>query len=185
MRRGVLMALGVVSLCAVTLWCGRIFSVNRAYSDDTRVVEAAENVSVDGLLIKCRETRIYSIDEYKARFNVDSVDVLSSEDRFICTRLNVDNTTEEPIDWDTVMAATECGFESQTWCSSVNLYSGRELNTFTSNDLEPGMNQDIWYVTSLARVSFSRDTWDNLERESFYYVLTLEPDKLMIRLDIE
>ena len=40
MRRGVLMALGVVSLCAVTLWCGRIFSVNRAYSDDTRVVEA-------------------------------------------------------------------------------------------------------------------------------------------------
>ena len=44
MRRGVLMALGVVSLCAVTLWCGRIFSVNRAYSDDTRVVEAAENV---------------------------------------------------------------------------------------------------------------------------------------------
>lgn len=47
------------------------------------------------------------------------------------------------------------------------------------------MNQDIWYVTSLARVSFSRDTWDNLERESFYYVLTLEPDKLMIRLDIE
>lgn len=100
MRRGVLMALGVVSLCAVTLWCGRIFSVNRAYSDDTRVVEAAENVSVDGLLIKCRETRIYSIDEYKARFNVDSVDVLSPEDRFICTRLNVDNTTEEPIDWD-------------------------------------------------------------------------------------
>ena len=50
--------------------------MNSAYSDDTERYGAGETVSISGLEMKAVETRIYSIDEYKERFNADPLDML-------------------------------------------------------------------------------------------------------------
>ena len=76
-------------ICAAIFWCGRIYSINHGYIDNTQVVEAGEAIECDGLVIRCVEAHIYSIDDYKTRFGVDNVETLSSEDRFVCACLNI------------------------------------------------------------------------------------------------
>ncbi len=81
----------------------------------------------------------------------------------MCACLNVKNTSDGPLSWDYVMDCTLEGFESVTWCGSVVPNMGQGINVFRSSQLDAGAEQDIWYVTSLARVSFRQKTWDNLK----------------------
>ena len=83
------------------------------------------------------------------------------------------------------MDCTLEGFESVTWCGSVVQNMGQGINVFRSSQLDAGAEQDIWYVTSLARVSFRQKTWDNLKDEEFWYVPTLEPVKIMMKLKLD
>ena len=176
---------GILCLCGVIFWCGRIYSVNSAYSDDTERYGAGETVSISGLEMKAVETRIYSIDEYKERFNADPVDMLDPQDRMICVRMQVTNTGDEAVGWDKVSSITVGGFESVTWCSSADPYSAQPINVFRSENLAAGAEQDVWCVTSLARVSFGQKTWDNIKGEEFWYVPALEPVKIMMKLELQ
>ena len=175
---------GILCLCGVIFWCGRIYSVNSAYSDDTERYGAGDTVSISGLEMKAVETRIYSIDEYKERFNADPVDMLDPQDRMICVRMQVTNTGDEAVGWDKVSSITVGGFESVTWCSSADPYSAQPINVFRSENLPAGAEQDVWCVTSLARVSFGQKTWDNIKDEEFWYVPALEPVKIMMKLEL-
>ena len=85
MKRYIGVIVVVVVICAAIFWCGRIYSINHGYIDNTQVVEAGEAIECDGLVIRCVEAHIYSIDDYKTRFGVDNVETLSSEDRFVCS----------------------------------------------------------------------------------------------------
>ena len=91
----------------------------------------------------------------------------------------------ESISWDAVMDMTSCGFESATWCSSVNPYDMQDINVFSDNELKSGADQNIWYVTKAARVSFGDKTWGHMDEETFYYVPVLEPVKIRMKLDME
>ena len=93
MKRYIGVIVVVVVICAAIFWCGRIYSINHGYIDNTQVVEAGEAIECDGLVIRCVEAHIYSIDDYKTRFGVDNVETLSSEDRFVCACLNIENNT--------------------------------------------------------------------------------------------
>ncbi|MFR1521332.1 MAG: hypothetical protein ACLSTR_00040 [Coprococcus sp.] len=185
MKRYIGVIVVVVVICAAIFWCGRIYSINHGYIDNTQVVEAGEAIECDGLVIRCVEAHIYSIDDYKTRFGVDNVETLSSEDRFVCACLNIENNTNESISWDAVMDMTSCGFESATWCSSVNPYDMQDINVFSDNELKSGADQNIWYVTKAARVSFGDKTWGHMDEETFYYVPVLEPAKIRMKLDME
>ena len=83
------------------------------------------------------------------------------------------------------MDMTSCGFESATWCSSVNPYDMQDINVFSDNELKAGADQKVWYVTKAARVSFGDKTWGHMDEETFYYVPVLEPVKIRMKLDME
>ena len=185
MKRYIGVIVVVVVICAAIFWCGRIYSINHGYIDNTQVVEAGEAIECDGLVIRCVEAHIYSIDDYKTRFGVDNVETLSSEDRFVCACLNIENNTNESISWDAVMDMTSGGFESATWCSSVNPYDMQDINVFSDNELKAGAAQKVWYVTKAARVSFGDKTWEHMDEETFYYVPVLETVKIRMKLDME
>lgn len=80
---------------------------------------------------------------------------------------------------------TSGGFESATWCSSVNPYDMQDINVFSDNELKAGADQKVWYVTKAARVSFGDKTWEHMDEETFYYVPVLEPVKIRMKLDME
>ena len=112
MKRYIGVIVVVVVICAAIFWCGRIYSINHGYIDNTQIVEAGEAIECDGLVIRCVEAHIYSIDDYKTRFGVDNVETLSSEDRIVCACIDIENNTNESISWDTVMDMTSGGFDA-------------------------------------------------------------------------
>ena len=185
MKRILKFSAALFVMCAVIFWCGRIYSVNNAYKDDTERYDAGAVVAGKDIEIRCMESHIYSVDEYKNRFGDREVFVLEPGDRLLCACLNVKNTSDGPLSWDYVMDCTLEGFESVTWCGSVVQNMGQGINVFRSSQLDAGAEQDIWYVTSLARVSFRQKTWDNLKDEEFWYVPTLEPVKIMMKLKLD
>ena len=76
MKRIIIFISGILCICVIVFWCGRIYSVNSAYTDDTKRYGADAVVADSGLEIRCVESHIYSVDEYKKRFGVDAVYVL-------------------------------------------------------------------------------------------------------------
>ena len=185
MKRIIIFISGILCICVIVFGCGRIYSVNSAYTDDTKRYGADAVVADSGLEIRCVESHIYSVDEYKKRFGVDDVYVLDPGDRLLCVCLNVKNTGYEDMSWDDVMDRTLGGFESVTWGSAVSPYMGQSINVFRSRQLGAGAAQDIWYVTALSRVSFGQKTWDTMNSEEFWYVPALEPVKIMMKLELQ
>ena len=185
MKRILRFSVALIVMCAVIFWCGRIYSVNSACSDDTERYEAGEVVPGQDIEMRCMESHIYSVDEYKQRFGDHEVYVLEPGDRLLCVCLNVRNISGGSLSWDEVMDRTLGGFESVTWFSAVVPGMGQNINIFRSSQLDAGADQDIWYVTMVSRVSFSQKTWDNIKGEEFWYVPALEPVKIMMKLEID
>ena len=185
MKKTLILLSCTLCLCGILFWIGRIYGVNIAYRDETLRYEAGESVDISGLEMKAVETHIYSIDEYRKRFNEEPVGILDPQDRMICVRMQVKNTGTEAAGWDKVGGVTAGGFESVTWCSSADPYSAQPLNIFRGKGLAAGAEQDVWCVTSLARVCFGSKTWGSLEKEEFWYVPVLEPVKIMMKLELQ
>lgn len=74
------------------------------------------------------------------------------------------------------------GVVCEGWGSAYNPYMGAKLNKFYSEQLDSGMQQDIWIVTTVSRVCFREKTWENLSDMEFEYVVSLYPDAVRIRL---
>lgn len=175
----------ILCLCIVFYWCGRIYSVNSNYEDNRIVYDIGEIVYISDIEIKCVEARLYSLEEFKARFGVDNVSLLyPAEDKILCACMNVKNTGKASLSWDEIMELTLGGFQTVTWGSSANPYATQKINVFKSDELKPEKEQDIWFVTSLSHISFKKSTWDDIINEEFYYSPMIEPVQIMMKLDV-
>lgn len=182
----VCIALGcVLCVCVIAFWCGRIYSVNKAYIDDTVIYDVGETAYLNDLELRYKEAHIYTVDEYKKKFNTDNVNTLTSDDRMLCACINVKNTGDTALSWDDVIDGTSGGFQTLTWGSSVDPFTLPVMNVFTSEMLEPGADQDIWYMSYLSSLSFSKKTWSHIENEEFYFVPVLEPFQIEMKLDVQ
>lgn len=175
----------VLCLCAVIFWCGRIYSVNAAHTSEMVTYDVGETVDLEGIEIKCVEAHIFSVDEYKENFNVGSVDVLYPNDKLLCACINVKNTGDTALGWSDVIDGMCQGFQSVTWGSAADPFATQSVNVFTSDDLAPGADQDIWFTTMLSNIAFSRHTWEHLDEEEFYFVPVLEPVQIQMKLDVQ
>ena len=99
-----------------------------------------------------------------------------------CVQFTVRNDSENAISWDDVFSVMGEGVVCEGWGSAYNPYMGAKLNKFYSEQLDSGMQQDIWIVTTVSRVCFREKTWENLSDMEFEYVVSLYPDAVRIRL---
>lgn len=147
-----------------------------------------EEFQWNGLWICPLEAHLYTEDEYKSNMGIESEGVPGTEDgeyRVICVKLRVSNHTGEDIAWDTVFDQFGYGFETRTWCSVASPFLTRRVNVFSSDTFADGATQEFWLATTANRVIFSTQRWKALDREAIYYVMNVQPNRKVIRLECD
>ncbi len=177
--------LGVL-LCACVFWSCRIYSINRV-GEDVRYYTMQDTIDYDGVQVQPQEAHLYTQEEYCNRFGVSMDDLMELnvfEGKNICVCLRFTNQTGEDISWDTLMNNAGEGFESTTWSSANMPGIGQNMNIFHSETFKPGAVQDVWFTTNVAKICFKPKNWQRIQEYPFYYVLSLKPEKIKIKLDI-
>jgi hypothetical protein len=174
----------VVMSCICIFWISRIYSVNYNAPYVEKTYSMSDTISLDDLDISVAEWQLYTPDQFKQRFLCDvEDDFYGLETLEIAVCLNIKNASDREIGLDEIDNMTACGFEMDTWCSSVNPFVAQNINKYTSEILEAGETLKIWYVVQVSSVSFKHKNWEKIYDKDFYYVLTLYPEKVRIKLD--
>lgn len=175
-----------VLLCACVFWSCRIYSINRV-KEDVQYYTMQDTIDYDGIDIQPREAGLFTAEEFSDRFRISIEDVKAInglEGKFICVCLRFTNHTGADISWDTLMYNAGEGFETTTWCSAPIPGFGAYMNVFRAETFEAGAVQDIWFVTNVDKSCFKQKNWEHIGEYPFYYVLSLWPEKIKIKLDI-
>ncbi len=162
------------------LWAIRVVNLNQEKKSNVMYVEQGQEIYYGGLAIQADEFLLLNADEYEAYFGVG--DDVTDNEKAACVRFIVRNDSENAISWDNVISVLGEGFVCKGWGSSYDPFMGAKINVFYSEQLNPGMEQEIWIVTTMSRVCFREKTWENLSDMEFEYVVSLYPDAVRIRL---
>lgn len=162
------------------LWVIRVVNLNRENESNVMYVKQGREFYYGELAIQADEFLLLDSDEYSTYFGIKN-DVADSE-KVACVRFTVRNDSEKTISWDDVFSVIGEGFVCRGWGSAYDPYMGAKLNKFYSEQLDSGMEQDIWIVTTVSRVCFRKETWENLSNMEFEYVVSLYPESVRIRL---
>ncbi len=177
---------GLIFLFAIFIvfWSIRIWHINQTQTS-IEVYEMGEDIECGDLSIRAIESMLLTKEELQERFDlpIDAFSYSQDDGIVIVVHLSVTNTSSAAIEWDDVFNSIDCGFESSSWGSSNCILYGQYINCFYSPNLEPGTSQDIWFSTDVSRQCFKEKTWNQIETIPFYYVLTLDPYKVEIRLN--
>lgn len=170
----------------VVFWSARIWSVNQRSSLNT-TYDIGQIIDGGDLSICATESLLLTREDFANRFDLPE-DIYSDTEvdgdgKIVAVCINVTNTSGEAIEWDEVIDLIECGFETKSWASGMNILYGQYLNRFYSSSLESGASQDIWFATDVNKQCFKEKSWANIDDAQFYYVLSLEPYKVQIRLN--
>lgn len=174
-----------VIACGISFWIFRIYSINQ-FTIPAYELEINQEYKTEKFCIEPVESYFFSMNEFLDYFNLpmdslEGMDVTNS--KLVCICLKVSNVTDKDISWDEVMEFTSNGFETETW-GSINMTTiGGKINMFREDCLKSGAEQRIWYITIVNPISFKSVTWENLKCSDFYYVLSLYPRKVKIRLE--
>ena len=167
-------------LLSLLLWVIRVVNLNREKESNVMYVEQGQEFYYGGLAIQADDFLLLNADEYDAYFDVKD-DVIDGA-KVACVQFTVRNDSENAISWDDVFSVMGEGFVCKGWGSAYDPFMGAKINVFYSEQLNPGMEQEIWIVTTMSRVCFREKTWENLSDMEFEYVVSLYPDAVRIRL---
>lgn len=162
------------------LWVIQVVNLNRGKENNVMYVEQGQKFYYGELAIQADDFLLLNADEYDAYFGVE--DDVTDDEKAVCVRFTVRNDSDNAISWDDVFSVMGEGVVCEGWGSAYNPYMGAKLNKFYSEQLDSGMQQDIWIVTTVSRVCFREKTWENLSDMEFEYVVSLYPDAVRIRL---
>lgn len=171
-----------VSACFVVFWSGKIYTVNKTQKHREIVCEPQCEMVFEGIKVSEKESHIYEQKSFEHKYGVNIGYIEGG--RVLCTCLEVTNVSDEYMTWDDVFELLECGFESDTWAGAIAPVIGQQLNILYSAGLGKNDSCALWFVTTMHPVSFKRSTWDYIQDEDFYYVLSMTPEKRKIHLDI-
>ncbi|MEE0036012.1 MAG: hypothetical protein UEY44_06905 [Coprococcus sp.] len=167
-------------------WCYRIWSINSG-ADEVKRFEFAMNQDIQGEKVKLKAVKAgyISIDEAQEMFSIGNSLALDGniEQKVVYVCIEAVNTSDIAIDWSDLMEWIECGFETNAW-SGVSLgFITQSSNVFYTESFEPGQTQDIWFATLVDSSVFKEKNWKQLNVHDFYYVLSISPDRMRIRLE--
>lgn len=171
----------VIAACIIVFWSGRIYSVN-LMQRKTDITYNYDEIEFQGYKLVLKEAHIYGKKEFEQRFNAE-ISYIESV-RVLCAGFTVTNNTGADIGWDEVMELFNCGFQTDTWASSISPSVERQMNIFDSELFKAGQRQEIWFGTVMTEASFKEKTWKNIYDMDYYYVFCITPDKIKVKLDL-
>ena len=127
-----------------------------------------DEIEFQGYKLVLKEAHIYGKKEFEQRFNAEIPYIESV--RVLCAGFTVTNNTGADIGWDEVMELFNCGFQTDTWASSISPSVERQMNIFDSELFKAGQRQEIWFGTVMTEASFKEKTWKNIYDMDYYYV---------------
>ena len=166
------------------LWGVRVFMVNKRHTVAQTYYQMQEAFEWNGVLVTPAEAHLYSLTQFNEIMGVEAK-IQNEYDYIICLKVNMENDTGKDIEWDRLIDGFGYGFETLAWCSSIDPWLGADLNVFHSETLQDGENQDIWFVTGISRSCFQKHRFKRLTDMDFYYVLSLYPEPVKIKLKME
>lgn len=174
-----------ITVLFVLFWCGRIWSINQV-EDDTVVYEMNQLIDCGDITIEAIDSFLLTVEEFENRFDLPEGTIWeSADDEYVVgVCLDVTNITEAAIEWDDLFDFISFGFESKGWATASAPFLAPSVNTFYSESFEAGANQEIWLFATVSKICFKDSTWENIRSREFFYVLTLSPYKVEIRLAI-
>lgn len=170
----------------VIFWIGQI---NKANDVDKTILEydMGQEIEIDGFSVQATEAYLLTHEGFEQKFGYSLEEIcpyIPDEGKIIAAKLTVKNISNAMISWDEIMGKIELGFESLTWASANDPFIGMYVNVFYDEGLLVNKTQDVWMLTSVNKGCFKDKTWKNIAEESFYYVLSLEPKKTRIKLEL-
>jgi len=136
--------------------------------------------------IEAIDSFLLTVEEFENRFDLPegTIESYGDEECVVGVCLDVTNITEAAIEWDDLFEFISFGFESKGWTGASVPFLAPSVNIFYSESFEAGANQEIWLFTTVSKTCFKDSNWENIRSREFFYVLTLSPYKVEIRLAI-
>ena len=178
--------LGILGVLALIAWFSRVVYINKKYSENIVYLNMGTQIDFGDYSMTPTEAKLLSAYEFENLFGVgrdEAYDLgIFENDRMICLRFHIKNTSDHKLEWEDVLYAYGEGFETTTWGSACNPVLRNMINTLNSDSFDPGCEIDYWLVTSVARVAFKDGTWNDMAVKDFLFTLSLYPNSVKIRL---
>ena len=174
-------------MCLFIYWGCRIYSINKV-KDFVSYKEMYKSFEYNNLEVEAVESGLYTYDEFLDKFEIDdetcSRYIYDKNCKIVCVCIQFDNKTGKDISWDLLAELTEGGFESTAWASTEAFLLESMLNVFYEESFRADSTQKVWYVSLVNTSCFKKENWDKLDTYDFYYVISLSPEKIKIKLDV-
>ncbi len=172
----------LVLICLAFFWVSKIYSIN-LYKPEATIFDIGQTVDCGDLELHFDESHLDDPDEFSKRFGVE-YDGNFGECKLLSVCIDVTSRSDADIEWDDVFNFLECGFESSVWGSVMNPDIDRQINILNGECLAPGDSQKIWFVSPVNKVCFKERSWERIDEYQYYYVLSLSPRKIAVRLKV-
>lgn len=174
-------------VCLFFYWGCRIYSINKI-KDTVSYKDMYKGFEYNNLEVEAVESGLYTYNEFLDKFDLDdevcSRDIYDTKCKILCVCIQFDNKTGKDMSWDELNALSEGGFESTAWASTDNFSLESMLNQFSEESFRADSTQKVWYVSIVNTSCFKKENWDKLDTYDFYYVISLSPEKIKIKLDV-
>lgn len=172
----------VITVCFLVFWTGRIISVNQN-PPITKYYEIGDILDCGDLEVCFIESHLDTPEQFKERFGVES-NTYDGEHKVISICISATNKSDKEADLDKIFDFLECGFEAPLWANAIDPEITNQINNFGEEKLAPGKTRKIWYVTEISKRCYKESTWNHINECQFYYILTLSPQKIAVRLKV-
>lgn len=173
---------GIVSLTAI--WGGFVYQINRKFPEREEVIyRTGEWVKLKSGLEVCPEEYYFVEDEdIRKMEGIQEEQLFEGEMKLIYVRYKVRNNSETELA-DNLAAALP--LQTSGWWNYPNLnyqIDGGD-SPMVQTKLAPGEETEITYPYLFLKENFRGNGWEKIESGSYSVVLSLYPQKQMIKLD--
>lgn len=184
MKKIIWLLVGVACL----IWSTRIYQVNQE-KREVELYHMGEEIPCGQLIVTATEACLYDSTEFEERFGVatETIHAMETDEeayRIIGVCLRLENRGDTLITWEEIGGEIGEGFEAVIWRNGIDPYLGSAVSPYEEGGLEPDTTKEIWYMTTVNRRAFKEKSWKNHEEQTFYFVISLYPDKTWIELDV-
>ena len=165
----------------------RIISLNNRFSCVSKDFGMNESFMWNEMDITPLESHLFSISEFEDYMQMEFSEYedaqLDDTSKILCLKLKISNQTGSDMEWDKLFDSLGYGFETDTWCSQIAPFLGSKLNGFYTPKFENGATETVWLATVLSKDSFTEEFWGLMNKNDFYYILDVMPNKARICLE--
>ena len=174
--------LPVLVVILITDWVIGVKQVNSESYVPVKYIELNEPYYYGDVCFTAKKLNLYSAEEFAEVFGVDLSQSPYGGDMTIVTEFTVKNESGTEVDLSYMIGDVGWGFESHTWHSSTDPFQCAAINRYDSATVQNGEEIRFYAVTSINKMSFSDEGWENLYNTEFYYTISIYPEPVKFKL---